>query len=69
MGGTSGQAVVVEAGGGNPVVFDGLAEFLKRDASKAVIVFGNEGELVGQWETAGFNEKSDMICLARGREL
>jgi hypothetical protein len=61
--------VVVEAGGGHPVVFDGLTEFLKRNASEAIIVFGNEGELVGQWETAGFNEKSDMICLARGREL
>jgi hypothetical protein len=69
MGGASGQAMVIEAGGRHPVVFDGLAEFLKRDASETVVVFGNEGELVGQWETAGFNEKSVMICLDRGREL
>jgi len=61
--------VVVEAGGGHPVVFDGLTEFLERDASETVVVFGNERELVGQWETAGFNEKSDMIWRERGSEL
>jgi ribosomal protein S12 methylthiotransferase accessory factor YcaO len=60
VGSASGEAVVVKAGGRHPVVFDGLAEFLERDASKTIVVFGNKGELVGQRETAGFDEKSDM---------